>query len=62
MNSLLNSEDKETINVSIPYCYIWITEGYYDRPTLFREYVEGYVQAIGYKLIEIKGMNAICHK
>ncbi|MGG3803131.1 hypothetical protein [Metabacillus fastidiosus] len=62
MNSHLISNEKGAFIVPIPHCYVWLTEGYHDCPKLFKEYVEGYVQSIGYQLIEIKGMDAICKK
>ncbi|MED4455935.1 hypothetical protein [Metabacillus fastidiosus] len=62
MNSHSTSDEKGAIIVPIPHSYVWLTEGYHDRPKLFKQYVAGYVQSIGYQLIEINGMNAICER
>ncbi|MGG3571081.1 hypothetical protein ABES80_01075 [Bacillus gobiensis] len=56
-------EDKlET--VPIPYCYVWLTEGYHDRKKLFRAYIQGYLNnnEPGLQLVRIEGMTAICKK
>lgn len=50
--------------VPIPYCYVWLTEGYTRRGELFKGYVEGYLATNfpEFKLIKIEGMKAICER
>ncbi|AST93033.1 hypothetical protein BC6307_18100 [Sutcliffiella cohnii] len=49
------------LKVSIPSCYVWITEGNTKRAELFKRYVAGYVNRYnpGYELVKISGMQAI---
>ncbi|WP_096201919.1 hypothetical protein [Bacillus sp. FJAT-45350] len=56
------SRTKPPYEITIPYCYVWMTEGYENRGQLFKGYVEGYVSRVapGYRLVKIKGMKAIC--
>jgi hypothetical protein len=46
----------------IPYCYVWLTEGYEKRGELFKSYVDGYIKNNfpDLKLKRIVGMTAIC--
>ncbi|MGG3665191.1 hypothetical protein [Bacillus gobiensis] len=55
-------EELET--VQIPYCYVWLTEGYQDRKKLFRQYVQGYIKKNepDLQLVRIEGLTAICKK
>jgi hypothetical protein len=48
--------------VPIPYCYVWMTEGYNERGKLFKQYVTGYIKSNfpGLTLVKIEGMTAIC--
>ena len=48
--------------ISIPECYLWMTEGADNRKQLFTRYVGGYIEKNypDLKLISIKGMTAIC--
>ncbi|WBL16416.1 hypothetical protein [Sutcliffiella sp. NC1] len=49
------------LKVSIPSCYLWLTEGNTNRPELFKRYVNGYVNRYypDYELVKISGMQAI---
>ncbi|WP_255301528.1 hypothetical protein [Bacillus sp. AFS040349] len=57
----------EIVEVTIPHCYLWMTEYIRDRDKraeLFNEYVKGYVQLHDpdLKLIRIEKMKAICER
>ncbi|MGD6993963.1 hypothetical protein [Sutcliffiella horikoshii] len=47
--------------VSIPQCYVWMTEGVPNRGELFKRYVRDYVKIYypGYELEKISGMQAV---
>lgn len=49
------------IQVPIPQCYVWMTEGLPNRGQLFKRYVQCYVALYhpGYELDKISGMQAI---
>ncbi|AVO22609.1 hypothetical protein ACTHHL_12095 [Aeribacillus composti] len=57
MNKFQNSVD-------IPDCYVWLTEGARNRPSLFKRYVIGYLKITHpeLELIKIDGMKAVCKK
>jgi len=50
--------------VDIPDCYVWMTEGARNRPSLFKRYVIGYLKITHpeLELIKIDGMKAVCKK
>lgn len=52
----------DKVEVDIPHCYLWMTDGYYDRAELFKAYVQGYVQLNfpHLEFLKIEGMKAIC--
>ena len=52
------------IPVSIPDCYVWLTEGARNRPSLFKRYVIGYLKITHpeLELVRIEGMKAVCRK
>ncbi|MGY3717153.1 hypothetical protein ACWE42_16705 [Sutcliffiella cohnii] len=56
--------DNNTVEIDIPYCYVWLTEGFphSKRINLFRRYVIGFVK-ISHPTLEfvsISGMKAVC--
>ncbi|MGR6115744.1 hypothetical protein ACTHHL_04020 [Aeribacillus composti] len=57
MNKFQNS-------VGIPDCYVWLTEGARNRPSIFKRYVKGYLSKVHpeLELVRIEGMKAICRK
>jgi len=52
------------IPISIPYCYVWMTEGCHDRSRLFKKYVSKWIKRSHPELHmkHIKGMKAICER
>ncbi|MCM3620478.1 hypothetical protein M3936_23260 [Sutcliffiella horikoshii] len=49
------------LQVAIPQCYVWMTEGLPNRGQLFKRYVQGYMALYypSYELDKILGMTAI---
>ncbi|MGG3642006.1 hypothetical protein ABES38_11610 [Bacillus gobiensis] len=64
MTNHCSIEDMGLETVPIPYCYVWLTEGYHDRKNLFRQYVQGYIKKNEPDLlfVRIEGLTAICKK
>lgn len=50
-----------SLQVAIPPCYVWMTEGLPNRGQLFKRYVQGYMAQYypSYELDKISGMTAI---
>jgi hypothetical protein len=48
----------------IPHDYLWMTAGYENRGSLFKGYVEAYIEKTypEFRLLKIEGMKAICQK
>lgn len=54
----------DEVEVTIPQCYVWMTEGLNERGKRFKAYVQGYIKKSYPELefIKIEGMIAICRK
>jgi hypothetical protein len=58
------SQNNRTEEFPIPHDYLWMTEGYENRGSLFKGYVEAYIEKTypEYQFIKIEGMKAICQR
>ncbi|MEH7236780.1 hypothetical protein [Bacillus sp. JJ1562] len=54
----------DDVEVTIPQCYVLMTEGMSERGLKFKAYVQGYIKASypELELVKIDGMKAICKR